>query len=101
MPSPLASCLFTFEPSIPMEEAAATFQLALLAAESLHGADRVTLDAVFRIDHDTRSIEVDRSTSVGCTLALVFLGYARCEFGQDAFRMRRVHGTGVTGEVGQ
>jgi hypothetical protein len=81
-----------------MGEAAATFQLAVLAAESLHGADRVALDAVYRVDHGARTIEVDRSTSVGCTLALVFLGYARREFGADAFKMRRLHVAMAGGE---
>ena len=84
--------MFEFTPAVRMDEAAGTFQLALLATESLHGADRVTLEAVYKIDADNRVIEVDRTSVVGCTLALVFLGYARREFGQDAFRMRRVHG---------
>jgi hypothetical protein len=73
-----------------MGEAAATFALATLAAESLHGSDQVALDAIYKVDRDARTIEVDRSTAVGCTLALVFLGYARREFGPESFRMRRV-----------
>jgi hypothetical protein len=73
-----------------MGEVAATFALAVLAAESLHGSDQVALDAIYKVDRDARTIEVDRSTRVGCTLALVFLGYARREFGDAAFKMRRL-----------
>jgi hypothetical protein len=80
-----------------MDEVAGTFELAVFAAEALHGSDRVALDALYRVDADARTIEVDRSTPVGSTLALVFLNYARREFG-DAFRMRRVHVGPAAGE---
>jgi hypothetical protein len=83
--------LFEFTPAVRMDEAAATFELALLATESLHGDDRVTLEAVYKVDADARTVEVDRTSVVGSTLALIYLGYARREFGTDAFRMRRVH----------
>jgi hypothetical protein len=75
-----------------MDEALETFQLALLATEALHGADRVALEAIYKADPDSRAIEVDRTSVVGSTLALIALGYFRREFGAGAFRMRRVNG---------
>jgi hypothetical protein len=80
-----------------MDYVAGTFELAVFAAEALHGSDRVALDAVYKVDADAHTIEVDRSTGVGCTLAIVFLNYVRREFGDDAFRMRRVHSAPVAG----
>jgi hypothetical protein len=86
------SCRFEFTPDVPSHEVEGTFRLALLATETLFGTDRVAIDAVYRIDLDTRAIDVDRSNNVGGTLALVFLGYLRREFGPEAFRMKRVYG---------
>ncbi len=83
-------CLFEFNASVPIDEVAGTFDLALLAAESLHGTDRVSLEAIYRVDRANRTIEIDRCSDVGGTLALIFLGYARREFGDAAVRMKRV-----------
>jgi hypothetical protein len=90
--------LFEFTPAVPMDEAVGTFELALLATESLHGADRVALEAIYKVDANSHVIEVDRTSLVGCTLALIYLGYCRTEFGAEAFRMRRVPGATVGGE---
>jgi hypothetical protein len=86
-----ASCVFEFTPDVPIDEVEGTFRLALLATESLYGPDRVAIDAVYRVDLANRAIDVDRSNDVGGTLALLFLGYARREYGSTAFRMKRVH----------
>jgi hypothetical protein len=85
------SCAFEFSPDVPIDEIEATFRLALLATETLFGTDRVAIDAVYRIDLDKRAIDVDRSNNVGGTLALVFLGYLRREFGPEAYRMKRIY----------
>jgi hypothetical protein len=92
---PLSSCLFTFSPDVSMSEVEGTFELALMTTETLHGAERVALDAVYRIDAETRTIEIDRSTDVGGTLALVVLGFLRREYAPGAFRMRRLDGACV------
>jgi hypothetical protein len=85
-----SACLFEFDHAVPIDEVAGTFELALMGVESLYGPARVALDAVYRIDRTNRTIEIDRSSDVGGTLALVFLGYARREFGDAAVRMKRV-----------
>jgi hypothetical protein len=81
-----------------MDEVSGTFDLAMLATEALHGADRVALEALYKVDPDSRTVEVDRSTGVGGTLAVVFLGYCRREFGSESFRMKRVRGAGAAAE---
>jgi hypothetical protein len=80
---------FTFDRSVSMDEVDGTLRLALLAVESLHGEDRVRLEAKFILERAKRSCSVDASSDVGRTLALIFGGYLRREFGNDAVKMRR------------
>lgn len=91
---------FTFNGSIPAEEIEGTLRLACLAAESLHGADRVHLEARHTVDHATRTVIIDMTEEVGRTLALIFGGYARREFGDDAVKMTRVATAGERLPVG-
>jgi hypothetical protein len=83
-----------------MDEVEGTLHLARLAAESLHGEDRVRLDAKFAIDRAAHTCVIDTTCEVGRTLALIFAGYARREFGDDAVRMERA-GRPVKGKVGE
>ena len=80
---------FTFDRSVSMDEVDGTLQLALLAVDSLHGEDRVRLEAKFILDRAKRTCSVDASSEVGRTLVLIFGGYLRREFGNDAVKMRR------------
>lgn len=81
---------FTFADSAPMDEVAGTLQLARIATESLHGEDRMRLEAAFTINRVTRACIIDAACEVGRTLALIFGGYARREFGRDAVSMDRI-----------
>jgi len=80
---------FTFAKSVPAAELEGTLHLARLATESLHGEDRVRLEAGFSMDHAAHAVVIDATGEVGRTLALIFRGYARREFGADAFEMHR------------
>lgn len=80
---------FRFGSGISMREVKGTLHLARLAAESLHGIERVRLEARYAIDKATRVVEIDRSTEPGRTLAIIFAGYARREFGDEAVQMER------------
>jgi hypothetical protein len=75
---------FTFDPEVSMQEVEGTLCLARLAAESIHGFGRVMLDASCSLDRKQRCVRIDVSTDVGHTLALVFLGYVRREFGEGS-----------------
>lgn len=79
----------TFDPAVSMNEVAATLELSLLAAESLHGADRLRLESSWSIDWQKRQVQIDVSASAGRTLAIVFLGYVRREFGVSAVLVNR------------
>jgi hypothetical protein len=86
---PIRGIELEFHRNVPMAEVAGTLQLARLAAESVHGAERVELDAIANLDRRDRRVAIDTTTPSGHTLALVFLGYARREFGADAVRVIR------------
>jgi hypothetical protein len=92
-----------FASGVDMQDAEGTLRLAQLAAESLHGTARVELEACCDTNPTTRRIAIDTSTETGRTLALVFIHYARCEFGPAAVTVRRARhlglGAGVMNEV--
>ena len=81
---------FMFKDSVPMMEVEATLRLALLAVESLHGEDRLRLETPAQVDRARRACLVDTTTEVGRTLATVFGGYIRREFGADAFKIEQL-----------
>ena len=78
-----------FNRSVPMHEVEDTLQLALLAAESVHGAEQVALDDPASVDRRGQRVVIDTSTPPGHTTALVFLGYVRREFGSEVVRVKR------------
>lgn len=78
---------FLFNPSVPMPEVEATLRLAVLAVESLHGTDRVQLETNASINRGDRCCLVDATTEVGRTLAAIFSGYVRREFGGEAVQI--------------
>lgn len=85
-----------FAPDISMAEIGATLDLSLFAARSLHGDDAVALDVSWSLDPASRAVTVDTSGRVGRSLALLFFGFVRREFGDAAVRVfRSGGGTGV------
>lgn len=80
---------FKFDKAASMNEVEQTLRLACLATESLHGPDRVRLEAKFTVNRQKRNCLIDAASEVGKTLALIFGGYVRCEFGDSAVTMER------------
>lgn len=83
---------FSFAASVCMQEVEATLRLAILAVQSLHGEDRVRLEAKAELDRDARVCVVDTTSRVSRTLALVFGGYVRREFGPEAVTVQHIVG---------
>lgn len=81
---------YVFTNLATLSEALATLDLALIAVESLHSEARARLDGRFVSDPERRSLVIDASTPVGQALNQIFTGYARLEFGEDAFRVERI-----------
>lgn len=82
---------FRFEPGVTMTDVEQTLHLARLAAGSLHGEDRVRLQARATVKKSDRTVEIDTSRDVGQSLALIFGGYVRREFGSGAFEVHSSH----------
>jgi hypothetical protein len=82
---------YTFAPEVPAEEVEASLVLSVFAAESLHGESQVRLDAAHTFDAATRTCVIDAGTAVGRDLNRLFVGFLRREFGEQAFRVERVH----------
>jgi hypothetical protein len=81
---------YAFVPSVRMQDVEETLLLAMLAVESLHGEDRVRLETQFSVDQANSTVIIDATSDLGRTLALLFGGYARREFGAGAFLMQHV-----------
>lgn len=80
---------FVFADEVPFEDVEASLLLAIWATESLHGSERVRMDAGHFLDTDARTVVVAADTDAGRDLCKVFLGFLRREFGEDAFRIER------------
>lgn len=80
----------TFEPSARMQDVEEALLLAVLAVESLHGQSRVRMDASYCINADKRVCVIDATTPVGRDLCRIFTGFAIREFGETAFKVRRI-----------
>src|SRR5262245_16197988 len=81
---------YRFGPRVPIDQVEATLVLAVLATESLHGESQVALDAGHAWDANERICIVDARTPVGRSLNQLFIGFARREFGDAAFRVERI-----------
>ena len=81
---------YSFSPAVPMAEAEESLLLAVLAAESLHGQSRVRMDASYCVDAERRACVIDATSQVGRDICRIFTGFALREFGEDAFKVRRV-----------
>jgi len=81
---------FTFEPTAQARDVEEALLLAVLAVESLHGQSRVRMDASYCVDAEKRTTVIDAATPVGRDICRIFTGFASHEFGESAFKVRRV-----------
>jgi len=82
---------YNFDSKIPIQEVEDSLLLAVLAAESLHGRSLVRLDASFCLNPKKRSCVVDSATDVGRAIARIFTGFLTREFGEESFKVERIH----------
>ena len=80
---------FTFGASVPLDEAEDTLQLAIIAAEALHGQPQVRMDASYFMDLASRSCALNANSPVGRDVCRIFTGFLTHEFGATAFSVRR------------
>ena len=82
---------YKFDSKVPIGDVEESLLLAVLAVESLHGRSLVQLDASFCLDVHKRSCVVDAATEVGRAIARIFTGFITREFGENAFKVKRVN----------
>lgn len=80
---------YEFDQSVSFFDVLALLDEAITNAESIHGAERVRLDARFAEDTARGVLVIDATTDVGQTLNQLFVGLARREFGDAAFTITR------------
>ena len=83
---------FEFKPSFDMREFRRTLELAVLAAEILHGADAVRLDGKHCFDGRTYRCLIDGRGAPGRDIARLFSGFVARKFGPKSFRVFRLDG---------
>ncbi len=81
---------YEFSFDIPIHEVERSLALSVLTTESLHGRTQVRLDASFYFDKQKRACIVDAGTEVGRHIARIFTGYLTREFGEEAFKVKRI-----------
>lgn len=79
-----------FDDSVPLDDVEDTLQLAVIAAEALHGQPQVRLEAGYRMDLAARSCLIHATSDAGRDLLQIFIGYLTEEFGQQSFSVRRI-----------
>ena len=80
------------DPSVPFDDAKDTLRLAQIAVQSIYGDQRAEFEAPVASDPVSRLFIVDVRQKAGRTLALVFAGYLRCEFGPEKVRVEHAVG---------
>ncbi len=83
---------YEFDDSISFFDVLALLDEAITNAESIHGTERVRLDARFAEDTARGVLVIDATTEVGQTLNQLFVGLARRTFGEAAFAIERCKG---------
>ncbi|HPD16240.1 MAG TPA: hypothetical protein PLE19_14900 [Planctomycetota bacterium] len=81
---------FRFTDDVTDGQIAQRLFLAAVNTENIHGEAQMRLDAKFRFDKATRTVEIDRGSEVGRCLAKLFVNYIAKEFGDGAYSVERV-----------
>ena len=76
---------YRFDDTVPMDGVWDSLLIAAMAAEGLHGATRVRLEARFAMDRQERSVEIEATNGVGRDLARIFTGLLERQFGAGGF----------------
>jgi hypothetical protein len=83
---------FKFERCVPLEDVEDSVLLAICAAEGLHGAARVRLDARYELNAERHMCFIAAGNEVGESVAKILTGFLIQEFGEDAFAVARIDG---------
>lgn len=82
---------YDFEETVPTEDIEAALLLAVWSCEALHGESQTRLDAAHFLDPAERTCVIEANTPVGRDFNRLFVAFLRREFGEDVFRVTRLH----------
>lgn len=80
---------FTFDESVPFEEAELSLQLAVIAGGGLYGEARVRMELAYDAQESARTIVIARNGEIDSAVVRIFTAFLTREFGDDAFVVRR------------
>lgn len=84
------STLFTFNDGVRMPLVQNTLELSWLALDLLYGGTSDIHGLQTVVDTARHACRIDTSTEAGRSLAAIFLGYARRQFGDQAFTVTHI-----------
>ena len=80
---------FTFDETVPFEEAELSLQLAVIAAGGLYGESRVRMELAYDALESARTVVISRNGEIDSAVVRIFTAFLTREFGDDAFIVRR------------
>lgn len=78
---------YRFGPQVKLQDVEETLFLAAVAAEGLHGAAAVRMDACCMVSQERRVCAVDARSDVGRDINLIFTNLLVRQFGREAFEV--------------
>jgi hypothetical protein len=81
---------YVFAADVDISDVELSLMMAILAAEALHSAAQVRLDAAHYFDAESRACVISADTDVGRDVARLFVSFLEREFGPTAFSVERV-----------
>lgn len=82
---------YRFHRNVRMTDVLDTLDLAVIAAESIHGEARSSLETSWSTDPAIRVVTIDAANEVGRTLNTIFNGFIRREFERTYFTVTASH----------
>lgn len=83
---------YSFGSELTMQDVKETLTVAVLATQCLHGLSQVMLDTRFSVDSKKRRCVVDAGSAVGRDIARIFTGLLSHQYGETAFKVKRIAG---------
>ncbi len=81
---------YVFPEHVAIDDVEASLLMAILAAEALHSAAQVRLDAAHFFEADRRMCVISADSEVGRDIARLFVNFLEREFGPEAYAVERV-----------
>ncbi|MBZ0266260.1 hypothetical protein K8I28_16505 [bacterium] len=81
---------FRFKKSLPFDEIDGNLEVAMFAAQCIHGRTQLLLDAKFDANPMNNTCWIDADTDVGKTILQIFTGTMALLFGERSFKVRKI-----------